>query len=153
LPHWEAQRLPSFQAAFERMDPADATPLKQERHTGAGRFVRSAAVDDEVSIAGDVRGMLIEGIDRDPPRAGKHVRGKRDIERAAEVEDGDLLPSLDSLLENLRLDPRDSKLAEEESPTDVPEQDVGAECGRDYQGQDPSQVGGAQDHHLDRIAE
>ena len=48
---WKAQIAPAAVTAFERRDTADSNPVKLERHTGAGGFVRSSAVEHNVAIA------------------------------------------------------------------------------------------------------
>ncbi len=43
---------PCFQAAFEWANPGDALSSEEERHTGAGGFVWSSAVEDDFTIVG-----------------------------------------------------------------------------------------------------
>ena len=43
---------PGFEAAFQRANARDALFSEEERHTGAGGFVWSSAVEDDFAIAG-----------------------------------------------------------------------------------------------------
>lgn len=43
---------PGFEAAFEGADTLDALFSEEERHTGAGSFVWSSAVENDFAIAG-----------------------------------------------------------------------------------------------------
>ena len=42
----------AFDPAFERANPGDSLGSQQQRHPGAGRFVGSRAVEDDVAIPG-----------------------------------------------------------------------------------------------------
>jgi hypothetical protein len=46
----EIVREPSVDAAFERPNPGDSFGSQQQRHTGAGRFVRSRTIENHVAI-------------------------------------------------------------------------------------------------------
>jgi hypothetical protein len=47
---WEIVREPSIDTALERANPGDSFSSQQQRHTGAGRFVGSRAVENDVAI-------------------------------------------------------------------------------------------------------
>ena len=55
---WEIVREPSVDPAFERANPGDSFGSQQQRHTGAGRFVGSRTVENDVAIPGKVKGHL-----------------------------------------------------------------------------------------------
>jgi len=48
---WVTERAPSFEAAFERPDLLEPGIPQLKRHTGAGGFVGSSAVEDHFLIA------------------------------------------------------------------------------------------------------
>ena len=47
---WEIVREPGVDPAFERANPGDSFGSQQQRHPGAGRFVGSRAVENDVAI-------------------------------------------------------------------------------------------------------
>ena len=51
---WEVVRQPAIDPAFERADPGNSFRYQQQRHPGAGRFVGSRAVEDDVPIPGNL---------------------------------------------------------------------------------------------------
>ena len=51
---------PGFQAAFERANTRDALLSEEERHTGAGGFVWSSAIENDFAIAGQAVVFLFE---------------------------------------------------------------------------------------------
>ena len=51
---------PGFQAAFERANTGDALFSEEERHTGAGGFVWSSAIENDFAIAGQAIVFLFE---------------------------------------------------------------------------------------------
>jgi hypothetical protein len=51
---------PGFEAAFERANTRDALFSEEERHTGAGGFVWSSAIEDDFAIAGQAIVFLLE---------------------------------------------------------------------------------------------
>jgi hypothetical protein len=97
-------------------------PLELKRHPGARGFVGSGAVDDQLAIAGDLREVLIERLGRDPSAARNGVWGGDHVQRGAEVDDRDILPSVELALELLRRDAGDPKLPEKEPATQVLQQ-------------------------------
>src|SRR5690242_4710782 len=51
LLHGEFARNPAIQSALQRPYPRDASFFQLQRHPGAGRFVWSSAVEDDVAVA------------------------------------------------------------------------------------------------------
>jgi hypothetical protein len=51
---WEIARPPRSESTFEGSDSADATVVQTQRHAGARDFVGTRAVDDDVTISGDL---------------------------------------------------------------------------------------------------
>ena len=64
----EAELAPGGKAAGERADAFDAALSEEQRHTGAGGFVGSSTVEDDVAVAGEQLRMIVEF-------AGVHVEG------------------------------------------------------------------------------
>src|SRR5713226_3204366 len=112
LANREAQRHPCRHSPFEGTDAGDPPALELKRHPGARGFVGSGAVENQLAIPGDVRQMLVERLGRDPAAAGNGIRRGGHVQRGAEVEDGDVLPGLELLLEVLRRDPGDPEAPE-----------------------------------------
>ena len=47
----KASVVPRPKTTFERSHFLDASPLQKQRHTGAGRFVRSGAEQNDLAVA------------------------------------------------------------------------------------------------------
>jgi hypothetical protein len=58
--HGIAAFAPCVEATFEGANPRNALFSKEERHTGAGSFVRSSAIENDFSIAGQAIVFLFE---------------------------------------------------------------------------------------------
>ncbi|HLQ00482.1 MAG TPA: hypothetical protein VK156_05075, partial [Candidatus Limnocylindria bacterium] len=60
---------PGGKAAGKRADAFDAALSKEQRHTGAGGFVGSSTVEDDVAVAGEQVRMVVKfgGIHVDGP--------------------------------------------------------------------------------------
>ena len=64
---WEIVREPGIDPAFERANPGDSFGLQQQRPPGAGRFVGSRAVEDDVATIGEFIELLRRNGHRGPP--------------------------------------------------------------------------------------
>lgn len=89
---------PRVKAAFQGANLPDALPPEEQRHTGAGSFVRSSTVEDDFTIAGqalvvflDIGGIHAEG-------AGNCARVGFKFHGMAKVHDGDLFAGIEFLL-------------------------------------------------------
>ena len=51
---WKIVREPGVDPAFERANPGDSFRSQLQRHTGAGRFVGSRTVENDVTIPGNL---------------------------------------------------------------------------------------------------
>src|SRR4030095_3743285 len=120
----EFQIHPARNAPVERSDADNAAALEQERHTGAGSFVGSRTVEDDLAVPGNVRQAIVEMLGRDPATTGDGIRSRRHIELGAQVDDRDLLAGVELAPEVLRGDPRDAKETEKEPATQITEEDV-----------------------------
>ena len=84
---WKIVREPGVDPAFKRANPGDSFGPQQQRHTGAGRFIGSGAVDDNIPIARNFMMALFQLLHRDAQRAGYHVRLRFDVDRLAQIDD------------------------------------------------------------------
>ena len=84
---WEIVCEPSGDAAFERANPGDSFGSQLQRHPGAGRFVGSRAVEDDVAIPGNLAVALFDLFHSDTKRARDHLRKRLDIHGLAQVHD------------------------------------------------------------------
>jgi hypothetical protein len=57
---WEIVGEPSVDPAFERTNPGDSFGSQLQRHPGAGRFVGSRAVENDVAIPGNLSVALFD---------------------------------------------------------------------------------------------
>ena len=81
----EIVREPSVDPAFERANPGDSFGSQQQRHTGAGRFVGSRTVENDVAIPGNLFVALFDLFHRYTKRARDHLRKRLDIHGLAQV--------------------------------------------------------------------
>jgi len=84
---WEIGREPGVDAAFERANPGDSFGSQQQRHPGAGRFVGSRAVKDDVAIPGNLSVALFDLFHGYTKRTRDHLRKCLDIHGLAQVHD------------------------------------------------------------------
>ena len=84
---WEIVREPGVDPAIERANPGDSFGSQQQRHPGAGRFVGSRAVEDDVAIPGNLSVALFDLFHSDTERARDHLRKRLDIHGLAQVHD------------------------------------------------------------------
>ncbi len=89
---------PSFEAAFEGANTFDALFSEEERHTGAGGFVWSSAVEDDFAIARQTIVFLLELL-------GIHAEGTRngfgvgfEIHGVTKINDDDFFAGIELLL-------------------------------------------------------
>jgi hypothetical protein len=83
----EIEREPSVDPAFERANPGDSFGPQQQRHPGAGRFVGSRAVENDVATQGNLSVALFDLFHRYTKRARDHLRKRLDIHGLAQVHD------------------------------------------------------------------
>lgn len=79
----KAAGAPRFEPAGERTDARNAALAKQERHTGAGGFVGSSAVEDDVAVAGDLQVAAVEFVGEQVQSAGELDAVALKLERMA----------------------------------------------------------------------
>ena len=84
---WEIVREPSVDPALERAHPGDSFGSQQQRHTGAGRFVGSRTVENDVAIPGNLAVALFDLFHGYTKRARDHLRKRLDIHGLAQVHD------------------------------------------------------------------
>ena len=84
---WEIGREPGVDAAFERANPGDSFGSQLQRHPGAGRFVGSRAVEDDVAIPGNLAVALFDLFHGYTKRTRDHLRKCLDIHGLAQVHD------------------------------------------------------------------
>jgi hypothetical protein len=79
---------PFFQATLKRANAFDAFFSKEQRHTGAGSFVWSSTVEDDVAISGKRIGLFLEFARIHAERAGNSFGIGFEVERMAQIDDG-----------------------------------------------------------------
>lgn len=84
---WEFVREPGVDSAFERANPGDSFGSQLQRHSGAGRFVGSRAVENDVAIPGNLFVALFDLFHSYTKRARDHLRKRLDIHGLAQVHD------------------------------------------------------------------
>jgi hypothetical protein len=85
--HWIIPLAPRVEAAFQRTHSGDSVPLELQRRTGAGGFVWSSAVEDDIAIAGDLQMPFLQLLAIEPDRAGDFCAVGCVFFRSTQVED------------------------------------------------------------------
>ncbi len=78
-----------MKSAEERADAGDAVLSQLQRRTGAGGFVGSSAVENDVAVSRDLVVAEFEFLRSEAEGAGDDARIGKEVERIAEVDDGD----------------------------------------------------------------
>jgi hypothetical protein len=94
----KAAVAPRLQASLQRAYALDAIFSQEQRHTGTGGFVRSSTVKNDFDIAGQPVVFLLELFGLHVQRARNHLRLGLEIQRMAEVNNGDLLAGINFFL-------------------------------------------------------
>src|SRR5262249_39610003 len=145
---------PELEAALKQAHAGDPLSLQLERHPGAGRLVRSGAVQDELPTTWKL--MLSPGdvLGRDPHGAGNGPGRRGHVQQRTGVDDGEgVVAAFETDLELVRADPRDPELPEKPPALDVLDEDVRRECCDDDDPDPVPQPGGPRRHDLERVAE
>lgn len=90
-----AEVLPSVEAALKRPHAFDPELLKLQRHTGAGGFVGSSAVEDNFLVEGQSACAFGYLFRQHADGAGQHARVADGIERMAQINDHNLLARIE----------------------------------------------------------
>src|SRR5260370_20345243 len=83
----EAELAPRGKTAGERADAFDAALSEKQRHTGAGGFVGSSTVEDDVAVAGEQLRMVVEFAGVHADGAGNGFGLGLEIQGMAKVHD------------------------------------------------------------------
>jgi hypothetical protein len=83
----EIVREPRVDPAFERAHSNDSFGSQQQRHPGAGRFVGSRAVEDDVAIPRNLSVAVFDLFHSYTKRTRDHLRKRLDIHGLAQVHD------------------------------------------------------------------
>ena len=144
---------PGGEAAFERANARDALFSEEQRHTGAGGFVRSSTVENDFLIAGKKFSMLLQ-------IAGVHVQGAGNgfgvgfkLHRVTQVHDGDFFASVEPFLQFIHSDAGDTQLAQEAAAADVFVAEIADESGDQQDDEATAERGGAFGNVFDFAAE
>jgi hypothetical protein len=120
----EIVREPSVDAAFERANSGDSFGSQQQRHTGAGRFVGSRTVENDVAIPGNFFVALFDLFHGDAKRARDHLGKRLDIHGLAQVHDRNGFSGREFVHEFFRSDARNPQPANKALPLDELPQNI-----------------------------
>ena len=84
---WETVREPGVDAAFEGANPGDSFGAQPQRHPGAGCFVGSRAVEDDVAIPGNLPMTVFDLFHSYTKSTRDHLRERLDINGLAQIDD------------------------------------------------------------------
>ena len=90
-----AEFAPGVQSALQRADMLDALSSKEQRHTGAGGFVWSSAVEDDFAVGRQAVGFFLQLLCVNAECAGNGFRVGFKIHGVAEVHDDQLFAGID----------------------------------------------------------
>jgi hypothetical protein len=89
--HWKFVRKPGINPASKGADSRNSLFLQQQRHPGAGRFIRSRAVEDNLSIARDFLVTFFKLFHSHAQSAGYDRGEGLNIERPTQVHNHNLI--------------------------------------------------------------
>jgi len=133
-------------ARIERVPPLAAD-------SGAGGFVGSGAIQDDLALARDLLVALVDIFDRQMQGAGNDRRLGLEVDPVAHVDDQDLLAAVEHSLELCRRDPGDPDLLEESLARGELPGDVAAERGSQQRERPASELHGVLGDDLELVAE
>jgi hypothetical protein len=93
-----AALAPGGEAAFERADPGNALFSEEQRHTGAGGFVWSSAVENDFLVVAKKFSVLFEIAGVHVQGAGNSFRVGFKFDRVTQVDDGNFFAGVESSL-------------------------------------------------------
>src|SRR5438046_4754250 len=108
-----ATLAPCIQAAFQRPDALDSILSEEQRHTGAGSFVRSSTVKNHLTIPRETVALFLELLGLHVQRSGNGLRLSFEIHRMAQIHDRDRFSRVIFFLSFIDGTPRDTHFPEE----------------------------------------
>jgi len=128
---------PGFQATLQGADIRDAVFSEEQRHTGAGGFVWSSTVEDDLAIAGQAVVLFFQLL-------GVHAEGARngfgvslEIHRVAQVHDDEFFAGVELLFQFIDGDAGDAQITKKTLAGDKLLCDVGRE-GSENEDEEPA---------------
>src|ERR1043166_3596608 len=147
---WEIVCEPGIDPAFEGANSGDSFGSQQQRHPGAGRFVGSRTVENDVAIPGNLFVPLFDLFHGYAKRPRDHLRKRFDIHGLAQVYNGDGFSSREFVHEFFRRDACDPQPVKKPSALDELPQNISCQTSG-YDGDQPTAP--AQCDPLELIAE
>jgi hypothetical protein len=89
---------PSVQAALQGADVLNALLPKEQRHTGAGGFVWSSTVEDDLAVARQTTGGFLQFLGVYAKCTGDSFRVGFEVQRVAKVDDDQIFAVIELLL-------------------------------------------------------
>ncbi len=89
---------PCTQTALQGPDALDSILSEQQRHTGAGRFVRSSAVQNHFAVPRETVALFLELLGLHVQRSGNRLGLSFEIERMAQINNSDMFSGVDFFL-------------------------------------------------------
>jgi hypothetical protein len=92
---WETFFAPRVEAALEWANAFDAVLSEEQRHTGAGGFVRSSTVENHFTIAGQAVILLLKLASVHAKSAGDGFRVGLEVHGMPQIDDDEILAGVD----------------------------------------------------------
>ena len=86
---------PSLQTALQRPNPLDAILPEEQRHTGAGSFVWSSAIENDFAVAWQTVILLLQIRGIHAKSAGNGMRVGLKVHRMPKIDDHQVLSRID----------------------------------------------------------
>src|SRR5713226_6314279 len=103
---------PTGVAAGQWNDAGDPESSQSQRHTGAGGFVWSSAVEDDVPVARNLLVLGVQILRREAQRSGNLGATGVEFRVVAQIQDGDVFSRLNATPQFVRGNPRHGELAQ-----------------------------------------
>lgn len=94
----ETPLAPSLEASSERPNPRYASLPEEQRHPGAGGFVGSSAVEDDLAVARDFLMAPVKLVGDEAKGAGQGLGAGFELERMTQIHDDNVLARVELLL-------------------------------------------------------
>src|SRR5258708_12764441 len=115
---WIAEFAPGVQAALQRADAFDALFSEEQRHTGAGGFVWSSTVENDLTVERQPIGFLFQFFGVHTKCAGNRFRVGSKVHGVTQINDDQLYAAVNFLFQFFWSDARYTQLAQQSFPSE-----------------------------------
>ena len=138
---------------MQRADVFDAAVAEKQRHPGAGSFVGSSTVKNDLAVEREEIVLLGQLLGIDMQGTGDGFGVGFEIEGMAQVDDGEIFTGIDFVLELIDSDAADAQIAKESLTGNELREDIGCQSGSEQDEQPTAERGGTSGNEFDLLGE